>query len=101
MTPTPITLKDAIDAPEGTTIYEYTVEMSREIRYREKDHILVRTATPPERLKERWDEAWQMVSDREMLSEDELTWREDDHKEVIVAQTTTVKRCTRTKEMEF
>ena len=93
-----IELQDAKDAPEGSVLFKYEVELSRYVRVKEKGRVVITTASPPERLKDRWDEVWDAG---ELLDEDNWSRGEDGLHEVILSEQTLTKRCPYTTDMEF
>ena len=99
--PAPIELQDAKDAPEGATLFRYVVELSRTVERKEKGRVVITTATPPGLLKDRWDQIWDIVDEAELLDEQDWLSREDNHKEVVVSESTITKRCPFTAEMKF
>lgn len=98
---TTVELKDATDAPEGLTLHRYQVELSRCVTQKERGRVFVVTASPPEQLKDRWDEVWSAVDNRELLDVDGWSRDEDRHREAIISHETVTKRCPFTAEMKF
>ena len=99
--PRQIELQDAKDAPDGTTLHRYTLELERRVSYREKGQIIVTTVTSPDRLIDRSEEIWNQVDDMEMLTEEDWSRDEDRHREVEIFHEVITKRCPYTAEMEF
>jgi len=95
-------LQDAIDATDGSPLYEYRMELSRFTRQKEIGRVRVVTASPLEHLKNRLDEIWDQADGLGILIPDAWSWSECDHKEVHIEPGRKIsKRCKYTAEMEF
>ena len=94
-------LRDADDAPEGEVLFEYELELSRRVHMTERGRVVVVTASPPGRLKDRWEEIWAAVDGVEALAQQYGDHDEDNHEEVVIREKTFTKRCPFTAELKF